>query len=312
MKLKVFQSIQRNFAILGVGLHQSKQSYPFDVRNVLVLFIFGLSLISASVSVAHAHKFKEYINTFHIAVTVAFGGITFVIVMCQMKKLFQFIDIIEDEVEKREFSMETNSVTAVTLELILFQDGENPVSEAIFADANQKVEKWTKLINEVIGKAAPMWILLPKFIYSFYIYFKTGTRAFGLPFDMWLAFETIKNTKKPMLSCDLYVIQRFPFGINNPVGYVIAFTLQYVVFACMFINVSCFGSTGIGCWKFAIAYTEDIRNILTEIDDIAQDAEYQIKLDQKLSEFIVQHSLGKQLSAFTIHCSFETLSFRFF
>lgn len=99
-KAKVFQSIQRNFAILGINSYQSKQSHSFNVRNVMVLLIFGLSLISGCVSVAHANTFKEYINAFHIAVTVAFGGLTFVIVICQMKILFQFIDSFEEEVNK--------------------------------------------------------------------------------------------------------------------------------------------------------------------------------------------------------------------
>lgn len=106
-----------------------------------------------------------------------------------------------------------------------------------------------------------------------------------------------------MLTCDFYVIQRFPFEINNPVGYIIAFTLQYIVFACMFINIACFASTGIGSWKFAIAYTEDIRNILNEIDGIAKKVKNQTKIEEKLSEFIVQYSLGKQLSAFTTVCT---------
>lgn len=99
-KVKIFQSIQKNFAILGIDSFQSKQTYSFNERNVMVLLIFGLSVISGCVSVAHANTFKEYINAFHIAVTVAFGGLTFVIVMCQMKILFRFIDSIEDEFEK--------------------------------------------------------------------------------------------------------------------------------------------------------------------------------------------------------------------
>lgn len=100
MKTKVLQSIQRNFAILGIDSYQSNQNYSFNKRNVMVLFIYGLSLISGCVSVAHANTFKEYINAFHIAVTIAFGGLTFVIVICQMKILFRFIDSVEEEIEK--------------------------------------------------------------------------------------------------------------------------------------------------------------------------------------------------------------------
>lgn len=109
MEIRVFQSIQRNFAILGIDSYQTKQSHAFNVRNALVLFIFALSIISGCVSVAHASTFKENINAFHIAVTVAFGGLTFVIVMCQMKIMFQFIESVEEEIEKSRCFMENHS-----------------------------------------------------------------------------------------------------------------------------------------------------------------------------------------------------------
>lgn len=102
MKMKIFHSIQKNFAILGVDLYQSKQDHAFNQRNVMVLIIFGLSLISGCVSVSHANTFSEYINAFHIGVTVAFGGLTFAIVMYQMKLLFAFIESIEKLIDESE------------------------------------------------------------------------------------------------------------------------------------------------------------------------------------------------------------------
>lgn len=71
--------------------------------------------------------------------------------------------------------------------------------------------------------------------------------------------------------------------------------MQYIVFACMFINIACFASTGIGAYVFAIAFTEDIRSVLSPMDDIAKTPEKQTKIDEQLSQFIVQHSLGKKL-----------------
>lgn len=104
-----------------------------------------------------------------------------------------------------------------------------------------------------------------------------------------------KNLYKKHLVMCLFDL-RFPFDINNPFGYLVAFTLQYIVFACMFINIACFASTGIGSWMFAIAYTKDIRNVLNQIDGIAENPKNQTEIKEKLSEFIVQHSLGKKLS----------------
>lgn len=98
--MKILQSLQNNLAILGIDENQSKQIYLFNERSLLVLFIFGLSLISGCVSIAQANTFKEYINAFHIAVTVAFGALTFVIVIGQMKKMFPFIHSFEKFIDE--------------------------------------------------------------------------------------------------------------------------------------------------------------------------------------------------------------------
>lgn len=98
------------------------------------------------------------------------------------------------------------------------------------------------------------------------------------------------------MSCILlYHFFRFPFDINNPVGYLIAFTLQYIVFACMFINIACFASTGIGSYMFAIGITKDVRSVLNPINDIGKTRQNQAEIEKQLSEFVVQHSLGKKL-----------------
>lgn len=60
-----------------------------------------------------------------------------------------------------------------------------PESEQIFEKSNQLTEKLTELINSMVGKAAPIWIILPKLVISFCFYFKTGNDALKLPFAMW-------------------------------------------------------------------------------------------------------------------------------
>lgn len=117
--MKILQSLQHNFAILGIDEYQSKQKHSFNVRSVSVLLIFGISLISGCVSIAHANTFKEYLNAFHIAVTVAFGGLTFIIVICQMKILFPFIDYVEKVIDESKRKSSTSSIKSFVMKLIL-------------------------------------------------------------------------------------------------------------------------------------------------------------------------------------------------
>lgn len=160
------------------------------------------------------------------------------------------------------------------------------------------------MINTIVGKAAPIWIISPKFIFSFYFYLKTGNHDFELPFAMWYVIKTTKAPWRIILSC-IRFIQRFPFDINNPVGYFAAFTLQYIVFACMFINIGCFASTGIAAYMFAIAFTKGIRNTSIPFNDIAKTRHRQGKIEKQLSVFIVEYSQGKKLRSYiNIHFTY--------
>lgn len=53
---------------------------------------------------------------------------------------------------------------------------------------------------------------------------------------------------------------------------------------------------------FAIAFTKDIRNVLNQIDGIAENPQNQTEIEEKLSEFIEQHSLGKKLRNPRLSC----------
>lgn len=66
-----------------------------------------------------------------------------------------------------------------------FLGQDYPISAAIFEESNQLAEKWTNFINSVVGKAAPIWIMLPKLCISFYFYFEIGGDVLKLPFAMW-------------------------------------------------------------------------------------------------------------------------------
>lgn len=46
---------------------------------------------------------------------------------------------------------------------------------------------------------------------------------------------------------------------------------------------------------FAIGITKDVRSVLNPINDIGKTRQNQAEIEKQLSEFVVQHSLGKKL-----------------
>lgn len=63
---------------------------------------------------------------------------------------------------------------------------ENPISKKIYEEANQQIEKWSKILNMLMRKVTTPCLALPKFIVSFVIYFATdlGNDAFQLQYPM--------------------------------------------------------------------------------------------------------------------------------
>lgn len=88
-------------------------------------------------------------------------------------------------------------------------------------------------------------------------------------------------------------MKRFPFDWNNPIGYLIAFVIQYIIIAYEFCLTSCALAVGIGSLWLAILATKDIRRILNLINDKAQTNVIQ---SNDLIDFIEAHGAIKQLS----------------
>lgn len=77
---------------------------------------------------------------------------------------------------------------------ICFVELKNPLSRIACKDANRLAEKWTEIIQIMVAKIAPQFTMLPKFIVSISIYFKTidwssqMMDAFALPIPMWFVY----------------------------------------------------------------------------------------------------------------------------
>lgn len=101
-----------------------------------------------------------------------------------------------------------------------------------------------------------------------------------------------------MLDFDTY--SRFPFDWKNPLGYLIAITIEYIMFIFVFLyggGEVCFG---IGSFLFSVAASTDIKADLKEIGMHGVLPENRKWTLYKLSNFIQVHAQLKQLSCITI------------
>lgn len=101
--MKLFQTIQNKFAILGISSHQSTQEQPFNQRIILVYLIYGCSCILSNVYLFRkAQTVEEYTNCIYIATATTMLTLFFSIVVYKMPKLFKYIENVENIVERGE------------------------------------------------------------------------------------------------------------------------------------------------------------------------------------------------------------------
>lgn len=106
-KMKILQSTQRNFSILGIGVQQSNGKYILNVRNGLALFVLGLASISCYVQLFHvANNFQEYTDAVYMSVSTTGAAAELVIAIWKMRPLFECVTSFEKIVNTSEFRFE--------------------------------------------------------------------------------------------------------------------------------------------------------------------------------------------------------------
>lgn len=104
--MKIFQSIQDNFALLGINSCQSSQKHPFNV-NILATVIWCVFSTASYVLwfIYEADSFGDYMNsalyTFESLICIA--GLSALI--WKIDQWFQFIEILEITINKSELSI---------------------------------------------------------------------------------------------------------------------------------------------------------------------------------------------------------------
>lgn len=111
--------------------------------------------------------------------------------------------------------------------------------------------------------------------------------------------KILKNIFRWTLNFNLHLSfhhLRFPFNWQHPIGYLIAFTIQYIAQTYILIFTGCYMSLFVGTSFMLIAISKDLKENLRllQIDETSTKSRLQVK--KQLSEFVAFHSSVKELS----------------
>lgn len=103
--IKFFQTLQENFAIVGIRSNQSIQKSPFNRRNSVALFMHSILVVLSLLYVLYdAHSFQEYTNGLYSVLAFIVSVICFIIIIWTTDKWFEFIEFLENTVNKSELN----------------------------------------------------------------------------------------------------------------------------------------------------------------------------------------------------------------
>lgn len=99
--MKIFQTVEENFDLMGISAYQSMQKYPFNTKNLLVLSILCTTLFSdVMYLIREANDFKEYTISIFSACTMIVAISIFAIILTRMRHIFFYKNYIEEIINK--------------------------------------------------------------------------------------------------------------------------------------------------------------------------------------------------------------------
>lgn len=91
--MKIFQSIQQNFVILGITVGQARQQSTFKFRHLMIFFILSVCATSEMLClITLAESFEEYTETIYGLFSIIMFAVEYGIHIWGMKRIFKFIE----------------------------------------------------------------------------------------------------------------------------------------------------------------------------------------------------------------------------
>lgn len=99
VKMKIFQSIQNQFAILGINSQQQN----LNPKIIVGAIFLGVCIVLQSAAIFEpTNEFKEYIDCVYMTSTTIIVSTIFVVLVFSMRILFEFIEMVEGLINESE------------------------------------------------------------------------------------------------------------------------------------------------------------------------------------------------------------------
>lgn len=104
--MKAYQLIRRNFGALGLVPDRGNQTYSFDGKILICIFLSGLSVVCFPVFVfCYAKTFMEYAESGYVSTAVIALGLSFSSAVFNRKKIRNMITNVEESIYGKQTKM---------------------------------------------------------------------------------------------------------------------------------------------------------------------------------------------------------------
>ncbi|XP_031626848.1 uncharacterized protein LOC116343092 [Contarinia nasturtii] len=253
--MKIFQTTRKIYEHLGVYQPQAFENHSISSNFWAASLVLLIAVISTLMCIlTEARTMQEYSDCFYGLVTAIANLLFLIIIFWKASNMFKLIEEFEAVIEKRI---------------------ENTVSQAIYEEANEKAEKWTKLIEFLMMKLTLFGITTPFLVLCYYLYFATDleNESFRLPFLMW-----------------------HPFDWKDPINYLVAFTVDVMCIYCVLLATASILIYATTSCCMILAFVNDLKQEVNTLNAIGKDGRNQTELKGKLSEFVEFHVTVKEFA----------------
>lgn len=102
--MKLFKTIQKYFAVLGLHVSQFDRGTPFNAKNSIILILFIAILPKLGIFLfCKVQTFEELIDAFYAFISLSNYSLIYAMYILKMDKLFTFIAHFEDIIQNSMF-----------------------------------------------------------------------------------------------------------------------------------------------------------------------------------------------------------------
>lgn len=187
--LKLFVTIQEECAIIGIA----PQNRPINRRSLPLLLMDGFTIVSSGAYFfIEAKSLQEHAESIFVSTTIIAISAEFAFVLFKMRQFFYCLNEAEQIIESSAF-WHFFSIMKLLPQLRFwfcspqFLGSQYPISRAIYNDANQTIEKCSKILFFGSIKILHPVLTIPILLVNFHAYFASDmdNDVFQMPFPYW-------------------------------------------------------------------------------------------------------------------------------